>query len=374
MNSLLYQFRAGIFEIPEWVWIGEATYLLSILGSAIIGSMLSERLNRRRFFGFWILFGVLTTISFALFEDPTIFLFLSILSGISFGIGFPSCLAFINDSTATDERARVSGATMLITFVILMVFIGSVGSLEVIHALILTAIFRAISFFTLLIDPCERTPSKKTTWKSVFTTNGFDLYFVSWLMYYGAGGLTAFVGSWLPSSDWDTLESLGLLLNWAVGVGIIGFLSSFASDFFGRRRVIMLGLISLGLSYAIFGVTLTGPTYLITQIFFGASYGIMFINFFMTTLGELSPRGSKERYFAAGSIFLILPSSIQLIANITKIQVDPSIIAAIMTIILFVAVLPLLYAPETMPSEKLRARKFRKYLKKVKKVVEEEEP
>lgn len=375
MNILVYEFSVGIQpETSPMVFIGEALFLLSIFGSAIIGSMISERLNRRRFLGFWILFGVLTTTSFAVFEDPTIFIILSILAGASFGIGFPSCLAFITDSTVVEERARVSGAAMLITFIIIPIISGILSPFGLIEALILTAIFRAISFFALLIDPCEKASDKKKTWKAVFTTHGFGFYFISWLMFWGAGGLTAFVEAWLPGSpEWAAIEGLGLALNWIVGVAIIGFLSGFASDFFGRRKIIMFGLISLGISYAVFGVTLLDITYYLTQIFFGASWGIMFSNFFMTVLGDLASKGSKERFFAAGSIFLILPSSIQLLAKISGISVESYVISSMLSFILFVAVIPLLYAPETMPREKIRARRFKKYLRKVKKLVEEEE-
>lgn len=375
MNDLIYEFSVGIVpQTQEWVYIGEALYLLSILGSAIIGSMISERLNCRRFLGIWIIFGVLTTTSFAVFQDPTLFILLSILAGASFGIGFPSCLAFVTNSTVVEERARVSGAAMLVTFVAIMFMRVILSPFELIDALILTAIFRAISFFAVLIDPCERALGKKKTWKAVFTTNGFGLYFISWLMFWAAGGLTAFVGSWLPASaEWEAVESLGLALNTVVGVGVFGFLSGFASDFFGRKKIIMFGLCSLGISYMVFGVTLLDITYYLTQIFFGASYGIMFSIFFMTVLGDLASNSSKERYYAAGSIFLILPSSIQLLATILGITVESSVVSSILGIVLFVAVLPLLYAPETLPRDKIRARKFKKYLKKVKKLVEEEE-
>lgn len=365
INGLVYNYSVGVeTPSPDWVFIGEALFLISILCSAIIGSMISERLNRKRFLGFWILFGVLTTFSFAVFTDPTIFLFLSVLAGASFGIGFPSCLAFIADSTAIEERARVSGAAMAVTFVALILFSGIISQLGLIEALFLTATFRAISFLALLIDPFERAvvKKKKKTWEAVFTTRGFGFYFIPWLMFMTAGGTANFVESWLPPSpEMESLESLGLALAY-VGVAFAGLFSGFVSDRFGRKKAIIFGLSTLGISYAVFGITTHEIAYLLTQIFWGASWGIMFGNYFMTVNGDLSSAGSRERFYAAGSIFLILNSSLQLLAKIYSHPISPNIVSSILSLVLFVAVIPLLYAPETLSSDKIRRRKLEEHL------------
>ena len=161
-------------------------------------------------------------------------------------------------------------------------------------------------------------------------------------------------------------------MNW-VGVAFAGLISGFVSDRFGRKKSIIFGLSTLGISYAIFGVTSHPISYLLTQIFFGASFGIIFVNFFMTVIGDFASTGSKERFYAVGGAVIILNMAIQLLAQIFSLDVPSNIISSILSIVLFVAVIPLLYAPETLPSEKILARKFRKFLKKVKKVVEEEE-
>lgn len=372
MNALVFEYSVGVGPPgPDWLFIGEALWLFSFACSAIIGSMISERLNRKRFLGFWIFFGVLITASFAVFEGPTFFLLLSVLAGSSFGIGFPSCLAFIADSTAVEERARVSGAAILATFIALILMRGILSPLGLIEALFITAIFRAISFFALLIDPIERTLAKKKNWVAVFTTPGFGLYFLSWLMFMAAGGTSYLVESWLPP-EYEAVESLGLaLMN--VGVAFAGLISGLVSDRFGRKKAIIFGLSTLGISYALFGVTTHPISYLLTQIFFGASFGIIFVNYFMTVIGDFASTGPKERFYAVGGAVIILNMAIQLLSEIFRLDVPSNVVSSILSLVLFVAVIPLLYAPETLPRDKIRAMKFRKYLKKVKKVVEEEE-
>jgi len=374
MNVHVFQYTPGVGPPnPDWVFIGEALYLISFGCSAIIGSIISERVNRKQFLGFWIFFGVLIPLSFAVFEGPMVFLLLSALAGTSFGIGFPSCLAFIADSTAIEERARVSGAAMLIAFVVLILMIGITSQLGLIEALFLIVILRAISFFALLIDPCERAMGKKKTWGAVWTTHGFGLYFLSWIMFMAAGGTSYLVESWLPvSAISEAAESLGLALMY-VGVAFAGLISGFVSDRFGRKKAIIFGISALGISYALYGVASSTETYLLTQIFLGASWGIIFVNYFMTVIGDFASTGSRERYYAVGGVVLFLNMALQLSSEVFSLAVYPSVVSSILSIVLFVAVIPLLYAPETLPRDKIRARKFKKYLKKVKKLVEEEE-
>jgi len=99
----------------------------------------------------------------------------------------------------------------------------------------------------------------------------------------------------------------------------------------------------------------------------------MFVNYFMTVNADLASAGSRERFYAAGSIFLILNSSLQLFSKVFSLSISPSVVSSILSLVLFVAVIPLLYALETLPREKIRRRRLGEHLKKVKKLIEEEE-
>lgn len=382
----LYAINIHIFQFgevvgghsPDWVWIfaGKTLFLVSIICSAIIGSIISERWNRRRFLGFWILFGVITTAMFTVFEGSMFFLLSSVLAGTSFGIGFPSCLAFLADSTTIEERARVSGAVMFSAYAALVLMLGITLQFGLIEALLLTAIFRAISFFALIIDPCERVPGKKKTWVAILTTRGFGFYFISWLLFIAADGVTYFVESWLPPSvalEYESLASLGIVLTY-VGVALTGLISGFVSDRFGRKKTIIFGLSTLGISYAVFGVVISPVSWLITQIIYGAAWGIVFVNYYITVIGDFASAGSKEKFYAVGGVVpLILNMTFQLFSEVFSLSVATSVVSSLLSMVLFVAVIPLLYAPETLPKEKVRRRRFREHLEKVKKLIEEEE-
>ena len=358
-----------------WIYLGIALFYISMFSFAIVGSMLSEKWRRRRLLEFSIFFGVIATASFAVFQELIFFLFFGVLAGASWGFGFPSSLAFLADSTKVDERARVSGALILITFIMIIFTIGIMTMLQLglMEYLFIIIILRAISSFALLIDPCERIACKERGgWMNILNTQAFQLYFISWLMFSLAGGIFNLIE--LPSSIIEQVsESVGIVAQY-LGVILSALISGFASDSFGRKKVLIFGLITLGISYALFSIASSPLTFLLTKLVYGSAWGIILVVYSLTVIGDLAHTCSKEKFYAIGVVVpLVVFMVFFTLEGAFSLSISPSLTSSILSMILFLAVIPLLYAPETLPREKIRARKFKKYLKKVKKVVEEEE-
>jgi MFS family permease len=155
----LYQFYFDtIFTnfTQDFFWIQSGRILFYAFGiiSAIIGLLLAKKVNQRKILWTWITLGVISSASIALFHGQEFTILFGVLLGFSLGLGLPSSMAFLADSTKVEERGRVSGTTILFTF--LMAFItltiirilGS-GALLIIF---LAAILRSVSFFALIID------------------------------------------------------------------------------------------------------------------------------------------------------------------------------------------------------------------------------
>ncbi len=357
-----------------WIYIGKALFYISIAVSAIIGSIISERLNRRRFLEFWIVFGVIATTSFGVFQGLIFFLLLGVLAGASFGLGFPSSLAFLADSTTVEERARVSGVAILVTFISIILAVGvlSMLHLELVEYLLISIILRAISCFALLLDPCERAVCKRKNWMAVLNTYGFLLYFVSWLMFTLAGGISGFIKP-LQSLEYESVRILGSVVQY-VGVVPSALISGFASDRFGRKKTLIFGLITLGISYALFSVATSSTTYLLTKIISGVAWGIILVVYCLTVIGDFAVSCSKEKFYAIGMVVpFILYSIFKIFSDAISPSIPNSLISSILSMILFISVIPLLYAPETLPWKKIRQRRFSEHIKKLKKLVEEEE-
>jgi len=380
VNIRIYQFAEVVrtYNPQEWDWVftGKTLFLISIIISAIIGSIISEKVKRKRLLTFWILFGVLTTASFSIFEGLHFFLLNSILIGISFGIGFPSALAFVADSTNMENRARVSGTIFFSAYITLILILAITLQCESNESILLCSAFRGISFFALLIDPIERTQGKEKSWLAVLKTPGFGIYFFSWLLFIAADGISYFVESVIPPPlipEYESLGSLSLILTY-VSVAFTGFISGFISDCYGRKKSIIFGLSTLGISYMVYGIFLTTLSWLATQIIYGAAWGIVFVNYYFTVIGDFSTRGSKERFYAVGGVVpLILTFVFPLFSEMFSISVSITIQQSLLSIFLFIAVIPLFFAPETLHRKIIRQKKFKAHIKNVKKLIADED-
>ena len=155
-------------------------------------------------------------------------------------------------------------------------------------------------------------------------------------------------------------------------IGIFAFIGGFVADIWGRKRVIIAGFVMLGIEYATLSAfsTSVDPTFL-SYIFLtldGITWGLLFSVFFTVIWGDLGENFQKEKLYALGGIPFLL-------AGFLSVLIVPSIdtnnLATAFTIasfFLFVAVIPLMYAPETLPEKAIKDRDLQSYIKKAQKI------
>jgi MFS family permease len=341
----------------NWIYIGLLFYYGSIVISAIIGSVISGKWNRKRFLAFYIFLGIIATTSVTVFQGLIFYLFSGIFVGASFGLGLPSILACFSEVTSIDERGRISGILIFMTFVTI-IFVGLIFEYlqlygSILHLLI-SIILRATSFFALLIDPCEKVACKRNRWIGVLTTHGFWLYFISWLLFSIIAGTFGFIET--PESN---LGEILLYLGTVLSALVVGF----ASDRYGRKNIILFGFISLGISYIFFGVASSEISYLLTRVIYGAASGTIFVVYSLTVIGDLAYTCSREKLMAIGVVpTFIVYGIFQAFSNAFKFSIAPNIISAILGVLCLISLIPLIYAPETLPKEKLLQKELEKHL------------
>jgi len=80
----------------------------------------------------------------------------------------------------------------------------------------------------------------------------------------------------------------------------------------------------------------------------------------------------KRDFFALGLIVTYLVEmGFNLLSGVFGLSIPIGMVSSALSIILFVSVLPLLYAPETLPESKVRTRRLRDYLRRAMRLVEE---
>jgi MFS family permease len=148
-------------------------------------------------------------------------------------------------------------------------------------------------------------------------------------------------------------------------------LGGILSDRIGRKRVVIYGFVSLGIAYALIGIA---PMALVSWYLYlvidGVAAGILWVLFILILWGDLSQSGNREKYYVIGSIpfFLTDVISLPLAGYIRLIPANSSFSLA--SFFLFLAVLPLMYAPETLPERKIRLRQLKSYAEAAKKAKE----
>jgi len=104
--------------------------------------------------------------------------------------------------------------------------------------------------------------------------------------------------------------------------------------------------------------------------FDGIAWGMFASVFFMTLWGDLAGKYEKEKYYLVGGLPYILASFLSVLVK-PYVEIIPLGTAfSLASFFLFLAVLPLMYAPETLPEKEIKERELKKYIEKAKKIKE----
>lgn len=339
-------------------------YGVSVL-SALLGSSVSEKVNRRILLLLWIVFGTFVTASLAIFHGEIFLIIFSVLLGVSFGFGFPSSAALLADSTVAEERAKVSGVVILSTFglTFLGLIVLSVLNLGLVEIVLFATALRAVSLLGLIFDKCERKSGKTGSWSSVLSYRDFPSYVVPWILFNAAVGL---LGWWdIPQTEeFVAASSIGFILAYLC-IALSGFVAGIIADRFGRRQPIIISFAMLGVSFALLSFYLNPQTLVLYYIIYGLAWGFLF-TLYLTVPGDLAYPGSKERFYALGTMLpLVVYMGLSEAPYFFDFRVPASVLSPILSIILFLSAIPVYRAAETLPRKILAERKLRDHIKKL---------
>ena len=348
--------------------------LVVIVGSAIVGTALAKRFpNRDVFLSVWMFIGIIASILMITLETFRIeyVLVVSFFSGISFGFGFPSCLAYFGDYSAEENKGWLAGITYFASCLgILFVGLTLMFSTIIVGALILAA-WRGIGLFLFLLAGSNQDYRKENvievSYRSVILDRSFLLYLVPWIMFslinfLEAPVLTVFFG--------EDFASFVPISEFGIG-GFAALIGGWLADSVGRKRIVIFGFIILGIGYAALGLL---PTVILSWYLYiildGVAWGIFSLTFYLIIWSELAGTQIKEKYYLIGVLPHLISSYIQKLFTPYAELIPVSAAFSLASFFLFLAVLPLIYAPETLPERKIELRRLKKYVEKAKKVEE----
>jgi hypothetical protein len=343
-------------------------YYAGIALSAFIGAMFFPR-QRENCLSVWIMFGVLTTISVATFQSNQISVnaFLSLLLGMSIGMGLPSALAYFADTTAVENRGTYGGLIWLPVGFGILTLAFVLYSLNLFWALSILAIWRAsggVLFFGLSkLRGKQNLEVKKPSYGTILRRRDLILYLIPWIMF----SLVNFSEYPILGKVLGEFQLMAGLIEFAIS-GVSALIGGVLSDFVGRKRIVITGFVILGIEYAILSLfSGAQASWYIYTFCDGTAWGLFASVFFMTIWGDLAETTQKEKYYVIGGLPYLLAGFMAVVVQPFATDIQTVTAFSLASFFLFVAVLPLMYAPETLPEKKIKDRELRDYVEKAKK-------
>ncbi len=347
-------------------------FYVSTIGSSIAGSFLSRGYSRDHVIYYWMGLGVIASLLPALLNTSFAqVLGVCLFLGLTFGIGIPSSLAYFAEHTSMEARGSGGGIILFFTNVSAPLFYVSFGMLDLVMGSIGLTLWRGlgiIAFF--LLRPSEPASSKekhKAPFRSLFKNRAFVLYLIAWSMFCFIDRLNEPV-----LRNFFGEGFTGLIVTTAPFIsGASAFVGGLLCDWIGRKRIVIYGFISMGISYALIGLFPWAP---ISWYFYaavdGVAWGLFMVAFVLIIWGDLAPTGLVETVYMIGSIPFFITDLIKIAAAPYILRIPEYATFSLASFLLFLAVLPLMYAPETLLEKKLELRRLRKYVEKAKKARE----
>jgi MFS family permease len=376
--SILRSLETNLGAVGEKSWLTPNSQIIiwgihfaGLILSALLGAKIARRINRTRFLVLWMTFNVALSLTLfgLIYQNFVLTTVLVMLYGVSFGLGMPICMSNFSDSLPVENRGRASGIIMLVSGVGIFAFgaaplnffgIGLVLSIWRLSSLIIFIAFRSP----------EKVEVKKgnPSYKNLLSQRSFLAYFIPWVLF----SFVNFLVPLQPVAGYEPSYTISLIQT--IFLGVFSVIGGFLLDSIGRKRIAIMGFIMLGLSAAAKGIDSTGilSSYF-SAVFEGSAWGLLLVLFILTLWGDLGDILPSDKYYAVGatpffvSMFIGLTFSNQIESSLPTTSLFP-----FAAFFLFIAVLPLFYATETLPDVITKGRDIKSYTEKALKKAQEE--
>jgi MFS family permease len=343
--------------------------------SGLLGSFIVDKFKKRRLFLYlWIVSGIaLSILPLALnFANINELLIISLIFGLYFGLGMPATMGYHSSFTNIEGRAKIGGLTFLLIGVATAV-VSFIPFDTVILPCLILAIVRLIGLGFFHFMPITQEPNKETSkvkYTEIIRNRSFIFYFIPWLMFtlinYTTVPTQANIAQIANNPELlDVLESIVIAL-----VAVIG---GFVADRWGRKRLTIIGFVMLGLGYAVLSLY---PQAVFGSIIYaisdGVAWGIFYVLFVWTLWGDLAQNRNSDKFYFLGVLPFVSAYFIQLVFSPILEGIAQTTIFSFASVFLFLAVLPLIYAPETLPEKLMKDRDLKSYIENAKKKAQKE--
>ena len=292
-ESALGEFQNGL----TLLLLAFGVQFAAAIGFGILGTALAKRFpSTNAFLSFWMFVGIISSAFMVTLETFNManILLVSFLLGLALGLGLPSSFEYFGDQSTVENRGLLAGiiflASMLFTFLIGLLL--SFSTLFV-GALILAA-WRGIGLFLFLLARPKHDNRKENltevSYRAVLLDRSFLLYLLPWAMFCLINFIELPVENNLFGEDFAAFVPIA---EFGIG-GLVALLGGWFADSVGRKRIIIVGFIMLGIGYAVLGLFhWFTPSWYLYIIINGIAWGIFLPMFYLVVWSELAGTASR---------------------------------------------------------------------------------
>jgi MFS family permease len=342
--------------------------------SGLLGSFIIDKFKKRRLFLYlWIISGIALSILPLAFNVANIneLLIISLIFGLYFGFGMPATMGYHSSFTSIEGRAKIGGLTFLVIGVS-SAAISFIPFDSLILPCLILAFVRLIGLGFFHFMPITQEPNKETSkvkYIGLIQNRSFLFYFIPWLMFTLINFTTIPTQNNIPDIK-NNPDLFNVLEN--IVIAIVAVIGGFVADRWGRKRLTIIGFIVLGIGYAVLGLYPGLFGSVIYTIVDGVAWGIFYVIFVFTLWGDLAQNRNSDKIYFLGVLPFVSSYFIELIFSPILVDILPSTIFSFASVFLFLAVLPLIYAPETLPEKLMKDRDLKSYIENAKKKAQKE--
>ncbi|MGD0643918.1 MAG: MFS transporter [Candidatus Bathyarchaeia archaeon] len=351
-----------------------ATYFATVAVMAIIGSKYLPRVRTKSLY-LWPFLGAITTLLLSALSNQNLLInaLIAFSLGTSIGIGLPSCLSYFAESTSLETRGFAGGLTWSgvgITVLPFAFFLAIQGNWQ---AIILLAIWRLLGGigFIGLDRKYKKQPNvqKSPSYFELIQKRDILLYLFPWTMF----SIINFAETPILQNVFGQEAFLIIQLAEFAIIGIFAVMGGIVADISGRKRVVIAGFVMLGIEYAVMSLFSSSPlTVYLFLALDGITWGLLVSVFFTVIWGDLGENGIKEKYYTLGGLPYLLSSFLSILIEPYAKHIPSGTAFSLASFFLFMAVIPLMYAHETLPEKAIKDRDLKSYLEKAQRLVQKE--
>jgi len=368
VTALINQIYSGIGVTYERTLGTMALYYLANFISALLSSSVAAEVRRsRKVLGCTVFAGGVLLLPTIFYEALTIELMalISFLSGVSLGSVLPSCLAFFSENTRIDERGRTAAMILFITYVLYFCLAVTIQLLSIRHALALCALWRFLGLVPILYLPNRILNETRVqpSCKSILSDKTFIVYIVPWIVFLlvDATAQPLIMYSDLGEEHYYVMAQTEMLVG-----GVFALLGGLLLDFIGRKKMIIWAFTVMGVGYALLSFSYLMPyVWVFYSVLDGSAWSTLTLVFTIVLWGDLSKAKGSEKYYALGLSPIFMAGVFRVLLEPLTRNLSLENAFSFASFFLFLAVLPLAYAEESLPESVMRLREIEKYIRKV---------